>query len=487
MRIDDLNRTSPAYDGDRLCRYRALHDGGEAWEEQVETWLPKRYVEPVELYAERMALATYTNDVAPLVGLIPGYLFASPLTLKDTPDDPYWTQVLPDDATGSGLGFSSYMQAALTDAMVSRASYTWVDMPSRENAPEGLTSLQAREGGYLSARLVAFDASHLRRWWRGPGGALTAVLFRDEFVKDDGATGDLSAKPEPHYRWTYIDATVVREWEAPKSRDGGADIAPVREYAHGAGRLPVAELVLNEDQWAMNKLYAPALRLLRARNGLDWHRHQCAYAMLHVFSDRELSGLKGGDGWYVQFGKDDTAEWSAPPEHVAATLQDGASESMRDMYRVMRALFQAAADSAAAESAASKDRDWQAFGVGLVETADLVKDYARAVLQIVAARRGEKAPDLDVEGLDGWQKADPSALLDMLSRMPELKRVAPEWATKAIAKAQLGVIADEVDEADHDEIEKELEAWSPENEIAAGLAPDPRNAVDPAGGQPFGA
>ena len=78
----------------RLERLAALAGGGPRFHAIAESVLPKRPVEPSDIYAERIKLTTYTPHSGSMVQTLAAMLFAEPAQVEATADTAWWSTFL---------------------------------------------------------------------------------------------------------------------------------------------------------------------------------------------------------------------------------------------------------------------------------------------------------------------------------------------------------------------------------------------------------
>lgn len=449
MDVKLLEITSPDYDRQALQEYRALYEGGAPWRDLLSTWLPRREVEPCDRWETRKTVATYTNDVAGLIDGLTGTLFSAPLAVSDTPEGEWWPGWL-EDVDGQGTAFAAYLSDRLTGALVESADYVVADLP---RAPDDLPLADRGTQdalGLRDVRLLAFRASQAIRWGEDAAGNLDWIIFRDHRVEERPF-----AEPVHVRRWTYYDRTEVRVYEAAPDEDTATE---VRRVAHGYGRLPVARLRLPPSLHALRVLRDPAVALLRARCALTWSLERTAYAMLVLTGDGEAPDLATGEGYALKLPGGWNAAWLESGGAANAALAADVAAKRDDLYRAMRQLFQSShSDALQEQSGASKSLDWRALEVALVTYARRVRDFAREVLDIVGAARGEDVSAIVVDGLEGWHSEDPGPWLSNLTLAEPLLRLS-ERAWREAAHRAVDVMLPDLAEEARAEIAEEIEA-----------------------------
>lgn len=452
MKIEILDQRHPSFAEAELLDYRALYQGGKAWRRRATSFIPKRPAEEADAWMERVQAATYTNDCAPLIDAIPAHLTSSPLEVTGWPSD--WWEAWASDVDRQGHDLTRYIAERVTDALVEGATYVYVGMPRREVEVDSRATEE--QLGLLNAYLTAWQA-HQAIWWTDDAhGRLTAIVFRDS--REHMVFGE---ERKTYRRWTYMDARVIRVFEAeesasPQSRatDHATEVATI---AHGYGRIPVVRMQLDASQHAMGVLHDPAVALLRARNASTFALEKTAFAMPVFYTDMMMEDVVVGAGRFLKLQPKDRVEWSEPAGTSDASLAADIASKRDDLYRALRSLFQSAhSDSLQEQSGESKSQDWKAFEVYLEGLRREVIGFARELLLTVAAARGEQATELEVGGLEGWGTSDPTGwLANLVVAEPwlELSDTAKREAAHRAVEALLQDLTPEIKQQIHDEIE----------------------------------
>lgn len=456
MKVKDLDKGRPGYDPGRVAAFGKLYAGGDRFDPTE--WLPQNPREDKDDYDVRMGLALYKNEAGPLVDFLTALLFSEPLRLQDAPEA--WWSTWVDNVDRQRTSLSGYFSQAMTDANVSGAAYTFVDLPRRD-VDEGPT-LRGEEDrlGLRDAYLVPYTQEHVVSWDDDAEGRLKWVLFRDTITRSgELPEGDGLPEVEQVTRWTYIDGTVIRRWEA---KEGDQNAKLVANVDHKRSRIPVARLRFPVGMHAMRQLRDPAVDLIRARNGHRWSGHRSNYAMWAAFLDGKIGDISGGPGTILKFPKDASIQHMTVDASSLEQSRKDAEDALDDLYRALGLLFQANhSDAQQQQSGASKAADWQRVEVSLAGYEPRMLDYAKEVVELVADARGEAtvADAITVVGLSSWRQMDLDELLktytlarDIVAKSPTLQRLL----AKRVGREALGdayadnadVIEQELDDAD---------------------------------------
>ena len=476
MRIKTLQQTHPDYNAERNAKCRAIAEGGEMFHALKEKLFPKRFVEPTDVYAERLSLVTYTNHVGPSLSRLSALLFAeSPAVAAQ---GVWWGGFLAD-VDRQGSSWSSFWRARTEDALTCRWAWAWVNLPARGGV-EVRTRADEESLGLLNAYLVRFLPEQVLDWGEDEAGGLLWIMARDVVERRPS----IESPRQTVYRWRYIDATEVRtwEWEATRERPvpTDEDIATERPpVPHGFGRIPVTRIQLPRHLWILAMVYDVALAATRAENDLTWALHQAANELLVLTSKWEEATPILGHGHYLQLGRDadgeDKANFIAPSGMAFDHLEKRVQEARDDVFRAFGQLAVAASSDGpkAQMSADSKAADWQAAEILLAALAEPVLDAMRDTLALLADVRGESAPP--VSGLDGWQAEDIEAFLAAVAGAQDARELSPGFRRLVAKRQAIRILRDEVTAEELAAVLTEIDESDPERSgpLFAGAARRP--------------
>jgi len=490
VKVRILDTAHPDCDGPRLTQYRALFDGGKKWEALVETWLPRRSVEPPDVYAERKSLATYTNHIGPIGTMLAAQLFSEPPKLEGLPSDDWWT-TWPSNVDGAGTALGSFFSERLIDLLVGRRCLVWVNLPARPEGAAYASKADEEKAGVLDAFLVGVTPEQIVDWGTDQHGAVEWVLFRDVVSERPSVEEGRVAV----FRWTYLDAKRIRRWEWRPTPERSVplpddDAVEKLNVEHNMGRFPGVFVELLAGMWLMERSAHAVMRADRARNELTWALHQAANELLTITSKwGPDSEPKLGHGHWLKLNRDDKGEDTAAfvgPSGVAFEyLQADVEETRQDIYRVVQQLALSADASAGAVRASgdSKRQDWKAAEIILSAYATVVRDAIRSTVQVVAAARGVEVDEaaVSVSGLDGYQSEDLMTFLEAAALSVEALRMSPTFR-KLVAKRQASrLLADEGSKAELKKIEGEIDA-APDDDTPYLPPPPPKGGGGDEGG-----
>ena len=486
MKVKLLNQTHPDYDGPRLERLRALHVGGRAWHDLIGTWLPKRSVEPSDVYTERLALAAYNNHAGPLVSMLSASLFAEAPQVDGVEGD-YWA-ALWGDCDGRGAPWARFWRERLEDAQVGRQAFIWANLPARSTAASPATRADEESAGLLDAYLVGLLPEQVLDWWEDERGRLTGVMVRDTVSRREGPGSPRTTV----WRWTYISETTIQRWEwteqqgrpAPTDSDEAQETILVQ---HQIGRLPVVRLQLPPGLWTMGKLEDPVTTATRARNELTWALHQAANELLVVTSAWGDEQVNIGHGHFLRLGRDkdgtDTASYTAPSGVAFQYLEADVKNTREEVFRSVQqmALSADGGDAKARLSGESKAEDWRALDIILSSFRDLVLGAMGECIDVIASARKEDSTGVSVSGLDGWQTEDLGVFLEAAALAVDAHQLSPTFRKLLAKREAQRLLQDEVSAEDLQAVLDEIDAAEDDPAPAPPIKRGPSGLTDQEG------
>jgi hypothetical protein len=481
--VSTLEQTHPDRNAKAIREHRALYEGGDAWRELLETWLPRNANEPADLYEDRKSRALYLNHAGGIVGLLSAYLFSEPPSVEGLEGD-YWTD-LDKDVDQGGTPLTRFWRQRFVDALVDRRAWVWVNAPAK---PEGLvleSRLDEERSGMDRLYLVSLTESEVLDWELDAHGRIVWAIVRQTYTERLG----VDAKRIPIWRWTEITATTLRRWEwrgdggdkhRPDLQDNASELPTI---AHGMGAVPLVRLELPKGLWAMHLLRDPAVAHLRARNGLSWALHRSAHAMMWLrrkFADQDPTL---GQGYYLNLEEGEEAGWLEPPSGSYQVLRDDVQDLKEELFRVVHQMATAADSDATATrmSGLSKEQDWKAADVVMSAYADLVRSAVAECLTLIANARREDAAELSVSGLEGWQHETLETFLASAALAVDASRMSPTFR-KVVARRQAErLLGDEVSSDELEVIRAEIDAHEEPAEWVDPTRPPPAKGSEDEG------
>lgn len=473
-----LDQRSPEIDPKRLVLLRALYDGGPSMGEQFRVLIPKGYAERDALYDERIKRTTYTNHAASIVDLTTATVVQSPPTIDglSKPD----TEVADwlDDCDRAGTSFAAFGRLVLTDLLVCRRAFVWVDLPARPAGPAPETRAQEEAAGAGTPYLRRIDPLSALNWQETSGVLDWIVLYDRRTVQPDPLATQRAA-----HRWTVVrpDRMDVYEWIAPES-DPGGEPKPDDEIRLNPdqsrplnGYMPIASYCVTESAWLMGRMQDPAVQLFRAECDLRWYLYRTAVALLKI-ARKTIPGKapETGANFYLDLVRDsdgvDEADFIAPPPGAAAPLAADVQASRVALYRVAHQLDQGADPTASTAQQSGESRKLQQAAGDKVLTAyaDALRNLLRETMRIVARAWGADGASIKIGGLDELTPDDVAGFLNSAALAVEAKR-SPTFVAW-LARKQAEMLGAEHDLLDA--IEDEVEAAVGAEGTAADLADD---------------
>jgi hypothetical protein len=231
--------------------------------------------------------------------------------------------------------------------------------------------------------------------------------------------------------WFYYDKSEYRTYRRSEIAGKPTPIQLIDRGPHGMAhqqRVPLITLRVAEGLWLLNKAAHLQLEHFNKSNALGWAITMGLFAMPVIYSDREWNQIVG-ESYYVQLGPQDKFGWTEPDGKVYTIAASNLETLKEEIYRVCY-LSQASGESVGghAQSAASKQLDFQITEEVLRAYAATVKDCIRCVLTAVSDAR-QDGVTISVSGLDEVDIADfvtemsgASQLLNLGIQSPTLKR-----------------------------------------------------------------
>jgi hypothetical protein len=422
--IELLNREHAQYRARRGMwqRHDDLYVGGEQLRRNAGAYLVRRQKEPIEVYQERLSRVFYENYLGSIVDWYAATLFRmEPVITFRGPADFYGEFLR--DCSLEGTSFLEFCRKAFIQGLVHQQSYVLIDFPRVEAAAETRAAEDAL--GKSRAYLVSYSPADLINWRTDRRGNFEWVVLRSESRYQ---ADFLSEEEITERRWTYYDRErfrvyVQRESSAEKS---AAQAAPrlEDEGRHGLaelGRVPLVKFAVTDGLWLANKAALLQQEHLNKSNALSWALHMGLFAMPVIYSEREWHQIVG-EAYYIQLGPEDKFGWTEPEGHVYRLAAENLDRLKDEIYRVCYLMAQAAGREARnlSQSAASKLRDQMVTHEVLRAYGDLMKDFMRQTLELVAAARRDEV-QVEVNGLDQFDVKDFSEELNQARQLRELE------------------------------------------------------------------
>jgi hypothetical protein len=429
--MTEIDREHPEYRRQKrtLDMYRDLYTGGQQFKFKAEYYLLRRQKEPMDVYNERLQRTFYQNYIGSIVDWYAATLFRRAPSLQlegGLESGRRFLAEFADDCDRRGTNISTFFQGCLTDGLIAGCSHILLDFPRTSAIPA--TRAEEDATGVSRAYLVRYQAEDLINWCLDEHGNYEWVVLRQSVRRQP--TIDSPDVSEDTY-WFYYDRSEYRTYKRTEQSGRATPIQLVARGPHGMAhqqRVPLITLRVPEGLWLLNKAAHLQLEHFNKSNALGWAITMGLFAMPVIYSDREWNQIVG-ESYYVQLGPQDKFGWTEPDGKVY-TIAASNLETLKDeIYRVCY-LSQASGEMVGgrAQSAASKQLDFQITEEVLRAYAVKVKDCIRTVLTAVTDAR-QDGVTISVSGLDEVDIADfvtemsgAAQLLGLGIESPTLKR-----------------------------------------------------------------
>jgi hypothetical protein len=452
-----------------------LYRGGSAIRAQADRFLVRRPKELEEVYRARLGRFTYQNILGTALGWYmtalferePSILLADPDGGPLPEDAASYYGALMADATRAGTSWVDFWRQAILFQLLYGSAFVLVDLPAPgEEMPATLAEQRAL--GYLDPYLVLWDPRQVINWGEDARGRLAWVVMAA--TEERRQFGSPAAAVD---RWYYFDQTEFRVYEASRARDGKrgetAELAAAGPHALAAvGRVPVRRFTVPHALWLGDRVHLQVIDHLNQDNTYAWALFMANLPVPFVKGDWEHDP-KVSETAIIQLAENGEFGWAEPAgtsfEHSAARIATLREEIYRQMYLVAQARSTAATPAAA--SGLSKQMDMAPTRDVLRGLGDILRGQMRAVLEDVAAARGEEVR-VEVRGFDFADEE----VGDELARAEAIEALRIPSATlrremqKRVARAVLRDAAPETLAA----VEREIDEERPEDTLEAAVA-----------------
>ena len=403
-------------------RHLDLYVGGEQLRRAAGLYLVRRQKEPNDVYQERLSRVFYENYLGSIVDWYAATLFRTQPAISLGGMTEFYSEFLRDCDLG-GRSFLEFCRAAFLQALIFKQSYALIDFPRVRERAE--TRAEEDELGKSRAYLVGYGPTELINWRLDERGNYEWVVLKTESSFQPEFLGEEEVIER---RWTYYDKENFRVYAQAKRRSRAGTEEPeaalVDEGRHGLAalrRAPLVKLEVSEGLWLANKAALLQQEHFNKSNALSWALHMGLFAMPVIYSDREWHQIVG-EAYYIQLGPEDKFGWTEPEGHVYQLAAENLDRLKDEIYRVCYLMIQAGGREARnlGQSAASKQRDQVVTHEVLRAYGDLVKEFMRQTLRLIAAARQDEVT-VEVGGLDQFDVEDFSAELDNAQRLRGLE------------------------------------------------------------------
>lgn len=469
MKLAQLERRHPDFDGETLRRYRLLFEGGVAWRRAAKEFLPRHDVEPSAVYKRRLKSAKYLNYAAPLVGAFVAWLFTSTSGVRvrgsDGDELPEWASSLKEDSNGR-TDLDEMLARAMTEALVTGRAFLHVEAAE---PPPGLTLAEWQRRGYDRVQVEIVPTEHVTHWSADDEGRFHWLLEREECVELE----TFDAPEKRVIEWTLWSATEPpRKWklelDPSKAIDPNTDVPEVttqeRDELEARPGVPFVCLDVPRNLWLLNLIADPVCAINEKRNALSWAIDRVCYAMPVLYSASKKPIGAMGAGYFLQLGANDKLEYPAPPSTPFDVIEAHVAGWKDELYRVAQQMAAGVDNNAAAvgRSGDSKAVDAEATTIVLRKLGALVRDALERIYDMAADLLGQPER-FAAFGLDSFKLESVGSLVEVISgvelaavRSPTLRaelhkqlasRALPHVPTSVLSKINAEIDGPQIDEA----------------------------------------
>ncbi len=503
------------------ARLRALYRGGESLLGNLELLkqiIPKNNAESEDRYQERLRCAFYANYSSEIVGFVMAGLCEDPLRVvvgDDGTAEPagFLAEFVKDTANNADepVDLNTLARDVILEALQVRTAWVHLCAPADPD-PELLEHMsraelethRAEQDERIEARCLPAEA--VINWCDDQDGDLVWALTQAvEEIRPNFWDPALQ-----RFTWTLHTRDDSKSWTAtidPKNPPQDETIVAASASApHQWGRVPLLRFALPHDLWAMDKLESLAREHTDKRNDLARSVKRSANPMLYEFMGAEQPGIgrpisaiqqdanrstntPRSPGHVQRRGRDDRAEFVAPPSDAYAQILAICHDVRDDMHRVMVQMALAAdfkSASAIGRSGESKAQDKAATAVVLGAIGKRFRPWAVKLLRVVVGAGGD-TPDTIKPQVQGMAKFDATVVGEIVEQTQMLEGVTiPSPTAKAeIALRLLRAVLDNLDAQKMAKISKELEdGFNPETVLQQQVDLATQLAVANAAGEP---
>ena len=455
MKLAQLERQHPDYDGDTLRRYGLLFEGGARWRRHAKEFLPRHDVEPSDVYKRRLKSAIYLNYAAPIVGAFVSWLFTGTVGVRvrnsEGAELPEWASDLKENANGR-TDLDVLLGRAMSAALVSQRAFWKVEAAE---PPPGLSLAEWKRQGFERVQLCCVPTERVTHWHADDEGRFHWLLEREECVELE----TFEAAEQRVIEWTLWSAIAPpRKWrlvvDQNKPVDPTQDVPEVSgdERAELPARpgVPFVCLDLPRELWALNLIADPIVGITQKRNALSWAIDRVCYAMpvLYTASKKPVGAM--GAGYFLQLGREDRLEYPAPPSTPFDVIENHVATLKDELYRVSQQMAAGVDNNAAAigRSGDSKRTDAEATVIVLRKLGALVRDAVERTFDLAAELLG--VPErFAAFGLDSFRLEDVGSIVEVISgvelagvQSPTLKaELHKQLAARALPHAPTAVLS----------------------------------------------
>lgn len=470
MKIKLLQTKNPDYCGETWADYHALYKGGKAFRDRVGRFLHKNPQEHAQRYKQRKMEAPYRSYLGTVVNSFTALIGSSgdlkyTARIKDTDhgiEAPDWAQELSQDCDGSGRSIEQCVGKALNDSLVRGRHFWMLDFPENFGTVAGAKS-DAIRAGATDIKIRSVLREDVMDWSKDDRGQLEWVVT--QHVKHERKSPSDERGTEV-YTWHVLDRKKVTVYEAEIKKgqriDTEKNLPPQREIIHNLDKVPMVSMDMEDGLWIADMLESAQLEHFRSSTAQAWSLKQTAYTM-PVFSVEDPKEFAKrpptmGAGFFIAIGKDESADFMAPPTQHLASLADAIKANKDEIFRLVQQMALGVENNATAvgRSAESKIADSEATQVILGAMGKRVRDALHETLTMLSQLHQDDIV-WSVEGLSEFQSVDTDVLLQMLSE-ESVQSIRSDTFHRETEKKMVGVTLPSLDKTTRDLIDAEIEA-----------------------------
>ena len=428
-RVDRLNAEHPHYTEmkDAWSAFDLLYRGGKAIQDQASRFLTKRPRELNDIYLNRVARFTYSEDIGQGLGWYTSKLFRKDpqidirLKGKDStakvPESKtsFYTDTFLLNCDRAGTTYVDTWRQIFLSMALYKEAFVCVDLP-RANG-DAKTLLQQKAQGGLDPYLMPYTPTNVINWETDDYGNLNWVV-----IKVTTATQEFLGQAQKIDRWYFYDRKEFRVYEAKEQKQSGNEqavqlvgpsglsinagnvqqadlIARGPHSLSGQNRVPVRRLFIPDSLWLTKRVFLPTLNHINMYNAYFWALFMANMAIPIIKSDTDFTQTLSETA-YIKLDKDASFEWTEPKGTSFEVSADCIQSEREGIYRLMYLQAQARDSSATASSSSgyAKEMDMMPSLDILSQFGDILRAGMQALLQDVALVRGDDDIEFDVNG-----------------------------------------------------------------------------------------
>jgi len=435
-------------------RARKLYEGGHLLKSCATEFLMRRPMEMDDVYKDRIARFTYANHLGNIIGWYLSALFKEPpsIILRSPDTDveasdkiKQQVAVFQQDVDLASTPLIDFWRRCVQPAvLLYSTAYVLIDVPVQG---EFASRAQQQASGGLRPILRCYNPQDVINWYEDEQGNLEwAVIKLLATVQDDPFQ-----EPKVFDRWYVFTRDQVAAYEHERKKDQtqvlntlgdnppDANATLIKDFPHPHSLadqkiVPLFRQVIDTSIWIGARVDSPLVRLLNHENSYDWALEMTNLAMLTIYSDKDVDKVSAGEGHFLQFGKDDKAEFLEQSGQAFEASQERIKELREEVYRLAYLVTQgrSASASASAQSGYSKEQDMMPARDVLSALGDQARTGIQRVLDAAIKRMGLGVVS-DVQGMN-FADRDDVIELEVIERANSIVEVnSPEYQ-REIAK-----------------------------------------------------